>query len=316
MLDWIHMNKRICITGGLGFIGSHFVQMALDKGYQVINIDSETYAARKDVNFETHPNYEFIKEDIVSLKHLPPNIDWVVNFAAESHVDNSILANQLFFESNTRGVYNLLELIRAKDPSDRPKLLHISTDEVYGDIFEGSRSEEDRLKPSNPYSATKSAAEQLIFGWGRTYGLPYIICRSSNNYGIGQYPEKLIPKTIEYTLEGKKMTVHGDGSYSREWTCVSDNCAGLFVAMEKGTIGEIYNISSGELLTNLEVVTFILKELGKSEDHFEFVENRVGQDIRYCIDSSKIQNLGWKPEHALKEYLPEYIEWYKKRYDK
>lgn len=310
------MKKRILVTGGLGFIGSHFVQMALERGYHVINVDKQTYAARKDLNFDDQERYEYINADIVTLDHLPPNIDYIVNFAAESHVDNSILANQLFFESNTRGVYNILELIRAKDPSDRPVLLHISTDEVYGDIFEGSRAEGDTLKPSNPYSATKSAAEQLIFGWGRTYGIPYKIARSSNNYGIGQYPEKLIPKTIEYALEGKKMTIHGDGSYSREWTCVTDNCEGLFVVLEHGELGEVYNISSGEMLTNLEVVTAILKELGMPEDFYEFVENRVGQDIRYSVDPSKVKALGWESKQSLQAYLPTYITWYKDRYGK
>ena len=309
------MKKRILVTGGLGFIGSYFVKLVLDRGYHVINVDSMTYAARTDLNFDEHPNYEFVKNDIVHMTHLPPNIDYIVNFAAESHVDNSILANQLFFENNTRGVYNLLELIRAKDLSDRPRLLHISTDEVYGDILEGSSGEGDQLKPSNPYSATKAAAEQLIFGWGRTYDIPYIICRSSNNYGIGQYPEKLIPKTIEYTLDEKKMTVHGNGSYSREWTYAGDNCEGILLAMEKGTIGEVYNISSGEMYTNLDIVKAVLRHLGKPEDHFDFVENRVGQDIRYSVDPHKMKELGWEPKMTLKEYLPKFATWYKNKHE-
>lgn len=148
-----------------------------------------TYAARKDLDFNKYQNYEFIEEDICKLKHLPPNINYLVNFAAESHVDNAILSNRVFFESNVYGVYNLLELLRGKDPADVPIFIHISTDEVYGDIISGSRKETDMLKPSNPYAATKSAAEQLIFAWGRTYGIKYKICRSSNNYGYGQYPE-------------------------------------------------------------------------------------------------------------------------------
>jgi len=303
----MRMKKRIMITGGLGFIGSYFVRMALRNGYHVINVDKQTYAARQGLDFVGYESYEWIQEDICTMSHLPANIEYIINFAAESHVDNAITANQIFFESNIRGVYNLLELIRAKEPSDRPIFLQVSTDEVYGDILLGSRTETDMLKPSNPYSATKSAAEQLVYGWGRTYGIEYLICRSSNNYGFGQYPEKLIPKTIEYALQNKKMTIHGDGTYQREWTYVEDNCRGIFCAMEKGQSGEIYNISSGEMMTNLSIVEKVLRALGKSADFYEFVENRIGQDIRYSVDSSKIRKLGWKPEVTLDAYLPEYI---------
>lgn len=308
------MKKRIAVTGGLGFIGSWFVELLLKKGYYVINIDKVTYAARQDLNFEKYKNYEFIKEDICHLKHLPPNIDYLVNFAAESHVDNSIVANRIFLESNLYGVYNLLELLRGKDHADRPIFVHISTDEVYGDILEGSRKETDMLKPSNPYAGTKAAAEQLIFAWGRTYGIKYKICRSSNNYGWGQYPEKLIPKTIFYALENKPMTIHGDGSARREWTYVGDNVEGIFLVMEKGKINEIYNISSNEEYSVLEIVKMILKEMGKPENFYVFVEDRPGQDIRYSIDSSKIRKLGWKPKMTLKKYLPIYIKKFKKYY--
>jgi len=301
------MKKRILVTGGLGFIGSYFVKFLLENNYYVINVDKMTYAARKDLNFETYSNYEFIKEDICDLKHLPPNIDYLVNFAAESHVDNSILSNKIFFESNVRGVYNILELIRGKDLSDRPIFIHISTDEVYGDILTGSCNENDKLKPSNPYSGTKAAAEQLIFSWGRTYGIRYKICRSSNNYGFGQYPEKLIPKTILYALEGEKMTIHGDGSARREWTYVEDNINGIYLVMEKGKNGEIYNISSNEEYSVLEIVKMILEEM-KKQDSFVFVEDRPGQDIRYSIDSSKIRQLGWKPKTSFKKYIPTLIK--------
>lgn len=300
--------QRIAVTGGLGFIGSHFVDLLLKKGYHVINIDKCTYAARTDLDFDKHPNYEFRKEDICHLKHLPPNISYLVNFAAESHVDNSILANETFFESNTRGVYNLLELIRAKDPSDQPVLIHISTDEVYGDIMDGSSKEHHALSPSNPYSASKAAAEQLINGWKRTYGIKARITRSSNNYGFGQYPEKLIPKTIHLASKNMKMTIHGDGSYQREWIYVGDNCEAILSVMEKGEDGETYNISSGEMLTNLEIVKLVLFHMKKPADFFEFVENRIGQDIRYSIHATKIKELEWQPKMNLKKYLPEYLK--------
>jgi len=310
------MKKRILVTGGLGFIGSYFVELALSKGYHVINIDKQTYASRKDLDFSKYESYEHIDADICTIGHLPTNIDWIVNFAAETHVDNSILANDVFFQTNIKGVYNLLELIRARNPGDKPKLLHISTDEVYGDILTGSKKEDACLIPSNPYSATKSAAEQLIYAWGRTYGVEYIICRSSNNYGYGQHEEKLIPRTIELTLQNKKMTVHGNGSYCREWTYAGDNCEGILTAMEKGKIGEIYNISSGEMLTNLEIIKKILVLMGKPENHYELVENRVGQDVRYCIDPEKLKNLGWKQKTTLDSYLPELIKKYKKTNEK
>ncbi|MDZ4199787.1 MAG: GDP-mannose 4,6-dehydratase, partial [Kiritimatiellia bacterium] len=207
--------KKIMVTGGLGFIGSYFVELALSRGYQVVNVDKMTYASRTDLSFERNSTYEFVEADIATLTHLPVGLDILVNFAAESHVDNSILANEDFFHSNVRGVYNLLELVRAKDPTDRPLFVQISTDEVYGTAHEGEFRETDRLNPSNPYSASKAAADQLVLGWKHTYGLAVLICRSCNNYGFGQYPEKLLAKTIEFLLKGKKMTIHGDGTYRR-----------------------------------------------------------------------------------------------------
>lgn len=301
-------NKRIMVTGGLGFIGSNFIALALSKGYHVINVDKKTYAARTDLDFDNNTNYEFIHEDISKMKHLPSDIEYIVNFAAESHVDNSLASNRAFFDSNIGGVYNLLELLRKEDISARPTLIHISTDEVYGDRLEGFAVETDMLKPSNPYSATKAAADQLVFGWGRTHNIPYRICRSSNNYGYGQYAEKLIPRTIKYAYKGLKMEVHGDGSYQREWTHVEDNCAGILLVMEKGSNGEIYNISSGEVLCNLDVVKNILRAMGKPDDFFTFVKNRQGQDLRYAVNPEKIKKLGWQPSHTLASSLPRYLE--------
>lgn len=296
--------KKILVTGGLGFIGSHFVKLLLDRGYFVVNIDKMTYAIRKDLDFEKNKNYRFIKADIANITNLPTGIDYVVNFAAESHVDNSIANSLAFFRSNVEGVYNLLELIRKIDNDKRPIFVHISTDEVYGDILEGVFKETDRLSPSNPYSATKAAADQLVSGWARTYGVKARICRSSNNYGYGQYAEKLIPKTMKLAFKGLKMGVHGNGMYKREWTWVEDNCHAILLVMERGKDGEIYNISAREELTNIEVVKKVLKVMGRPENFFELIKDRPGQDIRYSINTDKIKRLGWAPTMTLEKYLP------------
>jgi dTDP-glucose 4,6-dehydratase len=304
--------KKLMVTGGLGFIGSYFVRLALERGYEVVNVDKRTYASRTGLDFEKHKHYSFLEEDIVTLKHLPVGIDVLVNFAAESHVDNSILANEDFFHSNVHGVYNLLELVRAKDSTDRPLFLQISTDEVYGTAHAGTFTEKDRLIPSNPYSASKAAADQLVIGWAHTYGLPTLICRSCNNYGYGQYPEKLLAKTIEFLLKGKKMTIHGDGTYRREWLYAGDNCEGILTALEKGTVHEIYNISSNEEFSVLEAATLAARAVGvEPRDAFTFIPNRPGQDLRYSVDSAKIRALGWKPKLTLASYLPEYVRLYR-----
>lgn len=309
--------KTIVVTGGLGFIGSYFVELALSKGYHVINIDKKTYAARTDLAFTSHPHYEYIDADICTIKHLPPNIETIVNFAAESHVDNSIVANQIFFESNTRGVYNLLEIIRAKDPSDRPVLVHISTDEVYGSMMTGRATESSRLEPSSPYSATKAAADELILAWAKTYGLQYKICRSCNNYGYGQYPEKLFAKTVDHLENNKKMTVHGDGSYVREWLYVQDNVEAILLIMEKGDLNSIYNISANEEHSVMNVVQMIIEHIKPGEPWENWVEripNRWGQDGRYAIVCDKVKALGWTAKMNLREYIPQYIDLYRKEH--
>lgn len=306
--------KRIMVTGGLGFIGSYFVRMALERGYRVVNVDKMTYAARTDLAFDSHPHYEFMRADIAELKHLPVGMEYIVNFAAESHVDNSILANHDFFHSNVRGVYNLLELVRAKDETDRPVFVQISTDEVYGPIHEGSFREGDRLCPSNPYSASKAAAEQLVLGWKQTYGLRVMIIRSCNNYGFGQYPEKLLAKTIEYLLFGRKMTIHGDGSYRREWLYVGDNCEAILTLLERGREGEIYNVTSNEEHSVLEAAAMAAQAVGVDpKDAFVFIPNRPGQDLRYSVDCSKVRALGWRPQRTLADYLPEYVAMYRRK---
>ncbi len=296
--------KSILVTGGLGFIGSCFVEMLLKKDFTVVNVDKMTYAIREDTDFEKYPNYSFIKKDIKDLKKLPDDIGYLVNFAAESHVDNSIRNTAPFFHSNIEGVYNLLELIRILPSEKRPVFVQISTDEVYGDILNGSFKETDPLKPSSPYSATKAAADQLVMGWGRTYGLRYRITRSSNNYGYGQRAEKLIPRAMKLAKKDIKMQVHGDGSYKREWIYTEDNCSAILLVMEKGSDGEIYNISTGEEWTNLEVIKKVLRVMGKPEDFYEFVPDRPGQDLRYSVNTDKLCALGWKPTMTLDRYLP------------
>lgn len=288
---------RFIVTGGRGFIGSHFVEGALNKGHQVIDIDKMTYAASKELPWDSDPNYNLIIKDIVDLKHLPA-CDILVNFAAESHVDNSIRETAPFIHSNINGTHNLLELIRGKRDYDRPLFFHISTDEVYGDRLKGSFVETDSLKPSNPYSATKASAEMLVLAYHRTYGIDYIISRSANNYGPRQYEEKLIPKCLSSLAAGKKIPVHGDGSYIRDWTYVKDNVSGIFYIIDSGTKNEIYNIASENHMTNLEVIDQVIEwSSSVREDSIQFVENRWGQDLRYSIDSSKLRQLGWEPKY-------------------
>ena len=287
---------KFVVTGGRGFIGSHFVEEALNRGDKVIDIDKMTYAASEVLPWDSNPNYTLIKEDISEIDHIP-SCDVIINFAAESHVDNSIRDTDPFVKSNILGVHNLLELVRGKPKYNRPLFLHISTDEVYGDRLIGSFTEKDKLSPSNPYSATKAAAEMLVLSYARTYGINYIITRSANNYGPRQYEEKLIPKCIDSLNRGKKIPIHGDGSYIRDWTYVKDNINGLLCIIDAQVKNEIFNIAAENHLTNLEVVDEVLSWHNKDRDQLQFVENRWGQDLRYSISSKKLRDLGWEPEH-------------------
>ncbi|QDP63303.1 MAG: putative 3 beta-hydroxysteroid dehydrogenase/Delta 5--_4-isomerase [Prokaryotic dsDNA virus sp.] len=290
---------KFLVTGGRGFIGSHFVEEALEQGHEVIDIDKMTYAASRQLPWDNNPNYRLEVADISEITHLPP-CDVIVNFAAESHVDNSIRETDPFVKSNILGVHNLLELVRGKMSYNRPLFFHISTDEVYGDRLEGSFVESDKLTPSNPYSATKAAAEMLIFSYARTYKIDYVISRSANNYGERQYEEKLIPKCISSILSGKKIPIHGDGTYIRDWTYVKDNVSGLFCILNAGkdAWNQVYNVSAENHMKNLEVVDEILSWHSKGRECIEFVENRWGQDLRYSISSQKLRNLGWSPKYA------------------
>lgn len=307
---------RLLVTGGAGFIGSNFIRYILErhKDWEIINLDKLGYGSNlanlKDI--EDDPRYTFIKGDINDFElvsKLIKEADAVVNFAAESHVDRSISNPYAFIESNVLGVYTILEAIKRENPEVR--LVHVSTDEVYGDIERGSFTEEDRLMPSSPYSASKAAGDMLVLGYARTYNLNASITRCTNNYGPYQFPEKLIPKTIIRASMDLKIPIYGTGENVRDWLYVLDHCEAIELVMERGERREVYNISATQEKTNLEVVKTILKLMGKNEDLIEFVEDRPGHDIRYSLDSTKIrEQLGWRPKHKFKEGIKKTVEWY------
>lgn len=299
------VKKLILVTGGLGFIGKHFVQRCLDLGHFVTNIDNQNYAADQFANklFEEKDNYRFLKADIANLNHLP-ECDILVNFAAESHVDNSISDSLQFCHSNILGVQRLLELARAKSAFGAPHFLQISTDEVYGDIQEGQHTELSPLKPSNPYSSTKAAADMLVIGWARTYGLKYNIVRLTNNYGSNQYPEKLIPKSAWRMRRGLPALIHGDGTYVRSWLHVEDSVNAILTVLELGDKNIVYNVHGSCELQNIDVVKKIASYLNiPLEKAFKIIPNRVGQDVRYSLDDSKLRALGWRPKKIFDDEL-------------
>jgi dTDP-glucose 4,6-dehydratase len=285
------------VTGGRGFIGSHFVEKILGEGHEVIDIDKMTYAANENLPWDKDSNYALIKSDICDIEHLPI-CDIIVNFAAESHVDNSIESPKIFLKSNVDGVFNILSLLRAK-VYQKPLFVHISTDEVYGDANEETKQEDSILNPSNPYSATKAAAEMLIFAYARTFGIDYQIVRSTNNYGPRQYPEKLVPKIIHSLDNNEKIPLHGDGSYVRDWLYVKDNVSAIYKICQAKKLCEIWNVSAYNYMSNIEVVKKICdwKNIENFMENVSFVEDRMGQDYRYSISSKKIRDaLGWIPE--------------------
>lgn len=287
----------IVVTGGLGFIGKHFVRSALKAGCYVKNVDKVSYAAdlAARVEFESHKNYRFIQADICALDLLP-ECDVVVNFAAESHVDNAITNARNHCQSNFLGVQNCLELVRRKLTSEQPLYVQVSTDEVYGDIRVGSHSESDILIPSNPYAATKAAADMLVMSWGRTYGVSWNIVRPTNNYGHHQYPEKLIPKSTWRLLRGLTAVLHGDGSYKRSWLHADDTVDAIWAIIEKGERNTIYNAGANLELANIDVVRRIAKILEVPEQKaWAHIEDRSGQDVRYALDDKRLRGLGWAP---------------------
>ena len=289
-------NIRLVVTGGRGFIGSHFVELALGEGFQVIDIDKMTYSANKKLPFDGHKNYELIVEDISKIKNLP-SCDAILNFAAESHVDNSITSSYPFIQSSVLGVWNLLELIKGKPDYARPLFFQISTDEVYGDREEGSFKEEDKLSPSNPYAASKACAEMLIKSYHRTYKTDYLITRSSNNYGPRQYEEKLIPRCILSLEQNKKIPLHGDGSYVRDWIYVKDNAKAIMHLLQSGVKNDTFNIGCRNNMKNIDIAKTVLEWFNKDDSFISFVENRWGQDVRYSVCNNKIKSLGWDAKY-------------------
>jgi len=300
---------KMLVTGGLGFIGSNFVRNRANKA-DIVVVDALKYGSNE--NNLKDSDYKFVKGDICDydlMAKLVKEAEGIVNFAAETHVDRSISNPYTFIESNVIGTYTILEAMRKVNPE--AKLVHISTDEVYGDIEEGSFKEKDRLKPSSPYSASKASADMLVLAYVRTYGLKAMITRCTNNYGPYQFPEKFIPKAIIRASMNMKIPVYGTGKNVRDWIYVKDHCEAISLVLGKGEKGEIYNISSGEEKTNFEVVREILGIMDKNEDDLiEFVEDRPGHDIRYSLDSSKIRELGGVPKHRFKEGLKETVEGY------
>jgi len=308
--------KTILVTGGCGFIGSNFIRYMLKKypHYKIINLDKLTYAGNfknlKDV--EKNRRYSFIKGDICNfrlLEELIKRVDIIINFAAETHVDRSIRKASSFLRTNFYGTYALLEMAK-KNKIDL--FIQISTDEVYGSKEEGFFKETSPLNPSNPYSASKASADLLVLSYYRTYKIPIIITRSSNNFGPYQYPEKIIPLFITNLLENKKVPLYGEGLNIRDWLYVLDNVSALDIVMHKGKIGEIYNIGAGNLISNLELTKLILKLMDKDECFIEKVPDRPGHDFRYALDCEKIKRLGWRPIYSFKDALISTIDWYKK----
>ncbi|CAN5516832.1 dTDP-glucose 4,6-dehydratase [soil metagenome] len=312
--------KNILITGGAGFIGSNFIKYFLrNYGYNIINFDKLTYAGNLEnlSDIENAPRYKFIKGDICDAKIVNKvltenDIDTIINFAAESHVDRSILGSREFVITNILGTQVLLDAFK---DLKLEKFLQVSTDEVYGSLPENKKrlkfTENTPIAPNSPYSASKASADHLCRAYFHTHKLPILITRCSNNYGPYQFPEKLIPLMIAKALDGEKLPIYGDGKNIRDWLYVEDHCTGIAAVLHNGKNGDVYNIGGNNEWYNIDIVKLILKKLGKSEEHINYVKDRPGHDRRYAIDSSKIMNeLGWAPKHQFPEGIEMTIQWY------
>ncbi len=311
---------RLLVTGGCGFIGSNFIRWVLrhHADDQIINLDKLTYAGNpanlKDL--EGDPRYLFIQGDIcdpVAVNEaFSRDPDAVVNFAAETHVDRSIMDPSVFIQTDVLGTFQLLEAVRRHQT---PRFVQISTDEVYGSIEEGSFDEESPLRPNSPYAASKAGGDLMVRAYFKTYGAPVLIVRSSNNYGPYQYPEKLIPLFVTNLLEGRKVPLYGDGMNVRDWLFVEDNCAAIDLILRKGIIGEIYNVGGNREITNLELTRTLLSLMDKDDSCIEFVEDRLGHDRRYSLSCEKVKNLGWEARWDFLDGLRYTLDWYRENED-
>jgi dTDP-glucose 4,6-dehydratase len=320
------MTKVVYVTGCLGFIGSYVTRKCLERGWYVKGVDKITYASNRDLldEFKQYKTFSFVHCDINELKFLY-DCDFVINTAAETHVGNSIASSDEFVKSNIDGVHNLLELIKNHrgENVQKPTLIHFSTDEVYGDIEQGAHNEEHLLKPSNPYSATKAAADMLIMAWGRTHKVPYMIVRPTNNYGIGQYVEKLIPKAVKLLSLGRKIPLHNNGTPYRNWLHADDTAEAIITLIERGEQGEVYNIAGGFEQSNIDTVRQVITEFVeiKNWEDFHHIEqyvdlscSRPGQDVRYALDDSKLRSLGWKPKKLFSQEISAIVDYYKNKF--
>ena len=314
------MSKIVYVTGCLGFIGYHVTKKCLDAGYHVFGIDTKTYASNLNLLplLLNYSKFKFLETDINDIERIH-ECDYFINTAAETHVDNSIVSSDVFLRSNINGVHKILELIKAFPKTRRPILLHFSTDEVYGDIVEGFHTETDLLKPSNPYAATKAAADMLVTAWARTYDVPYVIVRPTNNYGIGQYVEKFIPKAIKNVNLNRPILMHDMGLPRRTWLHVSDTASAVMTIINSGTINEIYNISGNYEEQNIVVAKKIIDNFYNVTEHeydsfMDFSEQRVGQDVRYAIDDSKLKALGWNPVADFDKELVTIVDYYRNNF--
>jgi len=314
--------KLVVITGCLGLIGNYVTRKCLEQGWKVFGIDNFTYAANEWAlkEFNQNPNFTFLKQDICDLKNIP-DCDYVINIAAETHVENSIRDSDTFIKTNIIGVQNLLNLIKEKHHNvfKKPIFFHFSTDEVYGDIKEGNHTETDILKPSNPYSASKAAADMLVLAWSRTYSLDYIILRPTNNYGIGQYCEKFIPLSIKLLELNRKINLHDEGNPVRNWLHAEDTAEAVMTIIKSGVTNNIFNISGNLEQKNIITATNILemftnKNNNNINDYFNLEFKRQGQDVRYALDDSKLRNLGWTNKKLFLQELPSIVQYYKQNF--
>jgi dTDP-glucose 4,6-dehydratase len=306
---------RILVTGGAGFIGSHFIKYLLKKSKNdvVVNLDLLTYSGNLEnlKEISRHPRYKFVKGDICDSKlvnRLMKDCSMVVHFAAETHVDRSIKDGSQFVKTNAIGTHTLLQ---AAYLANVKRFVHVSTDEVYGSRKSGYFKESDPLNPSSPYSASKASSDLLALSYFITYGMDVVITRCSNNFGPNQYPEKVIPLFVTNLLEGKKVPLYGQGKNIRDWLYVEDHCRAVDLVMNKGKAGEIYNIAGENYLDNLRLTKTILKIMGQSSDQIQYVRDRLGHDFRYAIDCAKIRRLGFRPQVSFEEGIAQTVQWYK-----